>query len=44
MKEERPKDVEGPDPIDTDNGSKPEDGAQEISQDPNVDFSVEHTE
>lgn len=36
---ERPADVHGQDPIDTDNSTRPEDGAQDISQDPAVDYS-----
>jgi hypothetical protein len=37
----RPSDVIGPDPIETDNGSRPEDGDQEISQSATDDFSSE---
>lgn len=35
----RPADVYGPDPIDTDNGSRPEDGSQDVEQSPTVDYS-----
>lgn len=34
-------DMHGPAPVETDNGSRPEDGDQTISQSPDVDFSGE---
>ena len=37
----RPSDVTGEDPIETDNGARPEDGDQTISQDANKDYSSE---
>lgn len=35
----RPDDVHGPDPIETDNGTRPEDGEQIVDQSPASDFS-----
>ena len=38
--EVRPADVLGPDPVETDNASRDEDGEQDVSQFPNVDYSA----
>lgn len=35
----RPADIIGPDPVETDNSARPEDGEQIISQDPEDDFT-----
>lgn len=40
MHDQRPNDVEGLDPVETDNGTKPEDGEQSISQSPTSDYSA----
>lgn len=40
MHDERPNDVEGLDPVETDNGIKAEDGEQDISQSPTADYSA----
>lgn len=37
--EQRPHDVVGPDPVDTDNGTRPEDGPQDVDQSPDSDYS-----
>lgn len=37
--DERPGDVIGPDPVETDNGTRPEDGDQSVTQDPADDYS-----
>lgn len=37
----RPADVHGPDPMDTDNGTRPEDGVQSVDQNPLTDYSQE---
>ena len=37
--ETRPADVYGADPIETDNGIRPEDGDQDVSQNPEDDYS-----
>lgn len=34
-------DTHGPAPVETDNSSRPEDGEQDISQSPDVDYSGE---
>lgn len=35
----RPSNVFGADPVESDNSERPEDGAQDVSQDPTVDYS-----
>lgn len=37
--EVRPADVLGPDPVETDNDSRVEDGEQDVNQSPTVDYS-----
>lgn len=39
MTDPRPADVEGPDPSETDNGTRPEDGEQDVTQSPDDDYS-----
>lgn len=38
--EPRPADVHGPEPVETDNGTHPEDGWQDVTQDPVDDYSA----
>jgi hypothetical protein len=38
--DKRPADVHGPDPVETYNGTQPDDGEQNVSQSPDVDYSL----